>query len=166
MSKGKIYIAGPMRNYEALNFEEFFVTARRLRKLNWEVENPAAYDVKRWFAGETLTEKEILSSDIQLLVDCDAIFMLDGWDKSDGARMEYYFAKGVGMEVIFQSCNTPIKRKGYKMVGSLSNCEWWIPNKVYFPNEEGYLSDEDGDIRARTKVGSSFLDLNFEEVWV
>ena len=33
---------------------------------------------------------------------CDFIYMMDGWQNSRGAKMEYEFAKMIGIQIIFQ----------------------------------------------------------------
>lgn len=100
--KMKIYIAGPMRGHPSLNFESFFVQARRLKGLGWDVINPAEEDVKRMELDIVLTYKEVLAADIALLSTCDAIYMLTGWQSSPGARAEHAYATACGIEIIIQ----------------------------------------------------------------
>jgi hypothetical protein len=101
--KGKsIYVAGPMRGHPFLNFESFFVAAHELKKAGWHVENPAAYDVDRWWAGVKWSLEQLIFFDLGKVQRCDAIYMLEGWEKSDGARCEFYFAKFLGRQLLFE----------------------------------------------------------------
>lgn len=36
-------------------------------------------------------------------MDCGVIFMLDNWENSKGATAEYYFAKAIGLEIMFET---------------------------------------------------------------
>jgi len=48
--------------------------------------------------------KEYMIADITALFYCDAIFMLNGWEESKGARIEKFIAKEVGiLELNFDS---------------------------------------------------------------
>ena len=38
--------------------------------------------------------------DLRLLFDCEAIYLIDNWQMSKGARIEYYIAKKLGMSII------------------------------------------------------------------
>ena len=40
--------------------------------------------------------------DIKALIMCNRIYMLRGWWRSRGARLEYHIAKMLGLEIIFQ----------------------------------------------------------------
>lgn len=43
-----------------------------------------------------------MKKDIIALMDCDAIYMLDNWARSEGARIEHSLAKKLGIEIIYQ----------------------------------------------------------------
>lgn len=45
---------------------------------------------------------EMIAADIRLLDKCDAIFMMKGWEYSQGARLEHDYAAAVGKEIIYQ----------------------------------------------------------------
>jgi hypothetical protein len=34
---------------------------------------------------------------------CDAIYMLDGWENSKGANIEYQYAKDNGLDICYES---------------------------------------------------------------
>lgn len=51
--------------------------------------------------GKTFYEI-ILLMDIQVLIECDAIYMMSGWQTSPGAKAEYYFAKATKKKIIYE----------------------------------------------------------------
>ena len=44
--------------------------------------------------------KDYMIDDLRLLFDCEAIYLIDNWQMSKGARIEYYIAKKLGMSII------------------------------------------------------------------
>lgn len=92
----RIYIAGPMTSLPSLNFPAFHDAARALRGEGHDVVNPAEINADPsagWLA--------CMRADIRELVTCDAIYLLQGWEKSRGARLEARIAEGLGFQVIF-----------------------------------------------------------------
>ncbi len=47
--------------------------------------------------------KEHMTADIRMLLDCDAIYMMDNWMESKGASIEYDIANRLNMDVWFES---------------------------------------------------------------
>ncbi len=45
---------------------------------------------------------DYIVTDIRALLECDAIYMLNCWGQSLGARIEYGIAKEMGMTIIYQ----------------------------------------------------------------
>jgi hypothetical protein len=91
----RIYIAGGMSGLPDLNFPAFHAAAAKLRAEGHDVVNPAEIDIPHpgdWLAA--------MRADIRELVTCDAIYCLDGWWNSRGARLERKIAEGLGLEVI------------------------------------------------------------------
>lgn len=98
----KIYVAGPMRGYPGLNFALFHKVTEALRSWGNEVISPAEEDIKldaldpenpkalRPFA-------EYMRRDIELLLKVEAVAFLPGWEKSEGARIEYTVARALGL---------------------------------------------------------------------
>jgi hypothetical protein len=94
-TRGRIYIAGPMTGIANHNFPAFDAAARRLEKLGWEVVNPADN-----FGGKTnLPRKSYLRIDVALLLQCDALALIPGWEQSAGARLEYLLARELGLPI-------------------------------------------------------------------
>ena len=110
----RIYIAGPMRGIENFNCAAFTEHAARLRALGWAVENPVE------IGGRFGTDEEIVSDDALLrrlmeyelitLRSADAVFMLSGWEFSEGARRELQEALAAGLPVFLQKITGALPR--------------------------------------------------------
>lgn len=99
-----IYLAGPMTGYPDFNFPEFNRVAQEFRDAGWKVWNPADKE------GETLSSesrktgdhikaqkdgfnfREVFLWDVDKVIQSNAIFMLEGWENSPGARAEHAIA--------------------------------------------------------------------------
>ena len=92
--KGIIYILGPMRGYENLNFDAFNKAEEMLIELGWTVFNPARNP------DGLKSPKAYIMIDIMALMECDAVLRLKGWDKSDGANVENALAKYLNLAII------------------------------------------------------------------
>ena len=46
--------------------------------------------------------KEYLLSDLEVIYDCDAIFMCNGWENSKGCKAEREFADAIGLTMLYQ----------------------------------------------------------------
>lgn len=80
------------------NAPAFHTAAASLRASGYEVINPAEMDAAD---PAPLTWEQYLRRDIKVLVECDAIGMLTGWENSRGAKLEKHIAEALGMRVIF-----------------------------------------------------------------
>lgn len=47
--------------------------------------------------------KSYMKEDLRALKECDALYALDNWQDSRGARIEVWFAKRYGKAIIYQS---------------------------------------------------------------
>ena len=92
-----VYISGKITNNE--NYKNDFLKAECWLKLNdYTPINPAKLDE----ALPKLTYQQFMAIDYKLIELCDAIFMLDGWQKSKGACAELSYAKALGKKVLYQ----------------------------------------------------------------
>ena len=85
-----------MTGHRDFNFPAFVAEAIRLRALGHEVINPAEMDFPvdaQWH--------ECMRADIAAMMGCEAIAMMPGWHKSDGAMLEMHLAHRVGMPILF-----------------------------------------------------------------
>lgn len=106
-SKGqKVYLSGPMRGYPDNNFQAFHTIAAALRAKGLDVVSPAELNP---LAGPVTEDspgwREFyniwLRADLRAMMDCDAIALMRGWERSNGANLELHVAHRVGMEVLF-----------------------------------------------------------------
>jgi hypothetical protein len=95
--KARIYVSGPMSGMPDFNFPAFDHAALRLRKEGWKVVNPADKGIVEGWEWE-----DYLRHDVKEVCDCDAIYMLEGWDESAGACLELAVAEGLGLEVLYE----------------------------------------------------------------
>jgi len=103
----KIYIAGKMGGEHCFNFERFFYWAHVLRLRGHTPLNPAEHDCMKWLEDGWLFTpdqyEDIIQYDLNLIRDeADAIFMLDGWYESPGARREFVEATKLGIEIMYE----------------------------------------------------------------
>ena len=95
--KAKIYIAGRVSGVKPEVYEKQFATVKaELEKAGHEVINPLTdiphEDTTNW--GLTIMEC------LPYVADCDCIAMLPGWERSDGAQIEYHFARHHHLQVL------------------------------------------------------------------
>lgn len=104
----RVYIAGPMSGYPDLNFPAFHAAAAEYRKRGCFVINPAEINggADEPAMCSTMSKAEYeghwrkcMRADINALLSCEMIVMLDGWTKSKGARLEHHIAVELGMAV-------------------------------------------------------------------
>ena len=91
----RVYLSGPMTGLPEYNFPAFNAAAEVLRGNGLDVVNPAEIN------GFDTPYIECLRKDIEALCRCDAIALLPGWEKSNGAHLELHIAHRLGMEVMF-----------------------------------------------------------------
>lgn len=100
----RIYIAGPMTGKEDLNRVEFEKAAKFIEESSKGFSigfNP--HDVANMLGWDESTLLSTIASTLLVdLANCDAIYMLRGWQDSKGATAEHAVAKWIGLEIIYQ----------------------------------------------------------------
>lgn len=104
-TKGRAYIAGPMRGKADHNFPAFKAAAEDLRAQGWQVTSPHELDEQEGFDPSNGVTAEqyahFLARDIQTLSrGIDTLFLLPGWEDSPGARAEFAYAQAIGLDIL------------------------------------------------------------------
>ena len=96
--KMKVYLSLPISGYD---LQERIDTAMqmevKLRGRGYDVFNPLGNE---WKSG--LTTNEYMKLDLKGLIDCDAIFLMQGWNRSAGCKTELDVAVAIGIDVWFE----------------------------------------------------------------
>ena len=77
--------------------ERFSQAEKELHKRGYEPVNPASVTAQ---LPKTLTHEEYMTVTLAILTICDAIYMLPGWEDSEGAQHELKAAKMMRMKVM------------------------------------------------------------------
>lgn len=95
----KIYISGKISGLPMSDVRQHFANAAALLEaIGFEAVNPLNNGLQ-----PTADWKEHMIADIGMLLDCDAIYMMDNWMESRGASIEYDIANRLNMDVWFES---------------------------------------------------------------
>ena len=92
----RLYISGKITG--TTDYMERFKAAEDKLSRDWDIINPAT-------VSSTLPELrhcQYMDICLVLLPMCDAIYMLKGWQGSEGALEEYREARHLGLEVLFE----------------------------------------------------------------
>lgn len=94
----KLYISGKISSTDLTHTRKRFSdVADKLQSLGHEVINPLCNGL-----SETAPWEEQIAKDIINLIDCEGIYMLQGWEDSQGARIEHAVAKEIGLRVMYE----------------------------------------------------------------
>lgn len=91
----RIYVCGPMTGLPKLNYPRFNEVAGKLRKQGFLVNNPA--EIK---GDETWTWEMYMREALKLMLECEIVLVLNGYEHSRGAMVEIQLAKELGMKVV------------------------------------------------------------------
>lgn len=147
-----VYIAGPMCGVAFYNFPAFFDAEARWKEAGWLVVNPARLDEERdgftpglhaeFASPEYCTiertphgTKYYLWRDLPYLAACDAIALLPGWEKSEGARIELAVAQSCGLGVYDAVASLELKPPKM-LVDPLQYARAYVPVTVAEPNAD------------------------------
>lgn len=99
----KLYVAGPMTGLPRWNFDAFAEAAERLRAAGHEVTSPHEFDLDDGFDPDAPVEDftkadlhKAMRRDVEAVLQCEAVILLDGWHVSRGARLEADVAQAIG----------------------------------------------------------------------
>lgn len=94
--KKKLYISAPISGGEPEERRKFFAgVARDAAERGWQPVNP----MDNGLEAEAPWEQH-MRKDIRMMLECDAIILMSGWQFSRGCRLEEIVAREIGLEVI------------------------------------------------------------------
>jgi hypothetical protein len=93
----KLYVSGPMTGIADFNYPAFEEACQRLRAAGYEVVSPHEVNPAD---GIEHPWDWYLRRDIVVLMEAEAVVVLPGWEASQGASLETYIAKALGMPII------------------------------------------------------------------
>ena len=94
----KIYISGKISGTDLTETRKRFVAvAKATKRLGYEPVNPLENGLSEHDSWEAHMLKDIAD-----LLQCKAIYMLQGWQESKGARIEHYIATKIGMPIMYE----------------------------------------------------------------
>lgn len=92
----RVFISGPMTGYAGFNRAAFDAAERTLKSQGHVVLNPAVLT-------DGLTQAQYMDICAAMVRCADALFMLQGWEASAGARAEYALAEKLGHRILYQA---------------------------------------------------------------
>jgi hypothetical protein len=150
------YLAGPMRGIEEFNLPAFAGAAAALRAKNWEVFSPAERDERDEEAmaahrearesgdwSSALPLAYYMAHDLKAVCRHDALILLDGWEQSQGARLEAVVAVEIGHPVFLYNEGARLTSLDVGYVADVFSC-----HQVGALPAEGYTVDLQGAIDA------------------
>ena len=93
-----IYISGAITGTDDY-MERFAKAEKELTEQGYSVVNPAKVNAQ---LPEDTSYKEYMKMCFCMLDICEAIFMIQGWEKSCGANREYWYAMAKDMIIMYE----------------------------------------------------------------
>ena len=99
--KERVYVSGPIAGYDLQERKMAFLKVQHmLESLGYEVSNPfdnGVPDDAHW--------REHMRADIAMLLQCQSIYMMPGWEFSKGCKLELDVATSCGIRLMIESQN-------------------------------------------------------------
>lgn len=140
----KVYIAGPMRGIYRFNFPAFDRAAEMIREGGGVPFSPAEMDRSAGFDPELLPSdydwsnvqgfdmKAAFERDSEAIKSCDMVFMLNGWEQSNGASTEHGIALWLGKEVEYETQPAEdVLDEAYRITSGDRNAQYGDPNQDF-----------------------------------
>jgi len=89
-----IYLAGPMTGLPQFNYPAFVATAQQMRRAGFTVVSPTDNGLPASAPWDRHMRR-----DLRLMLDCQGVALLPGWEASKGAQLEHHVATALGMPV-------------------------------------------------------------------
>ena len=103
-----IYVAGPMTGLPKLNYPKFRRVTARLRCQGWDVVSPVEIGETMGLRGDSPDKQDaallrhVIDAELRALRSCDAIYLMDGWERSKGTLQELIIAVSYHLEIVLE----------------------------------------------------------------
>ena len=104
LSGRRVYIAGPMTGIAELNRPAFFAAEEYLKGQGAIVMNPAVLP-------DGFEHHQYMKIAISMLMQCDVVAFLPGWQESKGARVEFTRSRAFALVQVALDMGKPIEGK-------------------------------------------------------
>ena len=98
----RIYVSGPITN-SPNHLKEFKDAVSFLENEGHTVLNPLDIQVPPIILSDRAEWVYYMKAAIKMLMDAECIYMLDGWQRSDGAQLEHYMAVQLDIPIHYAS---------------------------------------------------------------
>lgn len=106
MNRKTVYIAGPMAGLPDNNFPAFAAAHERLEAKGWHVVDPFditdAFGVPADVQSNPRLLRAVMDAELAAIQHLDAIYLLRGWERSEGARAELAVALAHGKQILLE----------------------------------------------------------------
>ena len=117
----KVYVCGKMTGLPEYNYPKFIEVAENLRQKGFTVYNPVdaqvdletIHEVDNFMFNRLTGEKPVeearfewedyMKASLKMMLECDIVYVLDGYEDSRGANVEIQLAKQLGMYIVTES---------------------------------------------------------------
>lgn len=100
----RIYISAPISGYDLTERRRLFSNVEAvLLRYGYAVSNPMENGLPA-----DATTREHLRADFRMLLDCDAMVFLEGWERSAGCQSEFHVGNSIGVEMFFGLSKVPM----------------------------------------------------------
>ena len=122
------YIAGPMSGLPDFNRAAFHKAAAELVERGRVVLNPATLT-------DGLSEHAYMDIGIAMLRSAEAIYLLDGWEQSAGARAEAALAEKLGLRIYYQTSPRREDGNNFRQVADLYIMGWTDGHEIAYTRD-------------------------------
>lgn len=174
MDRERIYISGQITGLHPEEYEPLFCEAEaKMKAKGYEVINPleiAKGIDPKLIDPATHTEREIwrtiVKADIRELMECEAIYMLPNWERSEGATLEHKIAEGLQIAIEYEE--TPRHRDikeaieaamgvPFRVIARDSRNRWHVYARVIYAHHCKKDGDNTQQIATETKHDESSI---------
>lgn len=127
MINEKIYISGQMTGLEREEYQDRFKEAERL--VRGEGYNRIVNPIRVWackfpWLYKLVGYRMVLLYDLWLLLHCNRIYLIPGWEKSRGAKIESFVAYNSMIRRLPQEEKQKIDQQMTKFIGDVDDRDW------------------------------------------